>query len=69
MVRFRVSWQDNCNYTLHLDKVIRNENKIEFPSNLEVKVKITETARNSYIQEISSSLTNGTYKVDVQKID
>ncbi len=69
VVRFRITWQDNCTYTLKLDKVIRNENKIDFPSNMEVHVKIVETAASTYTQEMSSSLTNGSYKVEVSKID
>ena len=69
VVRFRISWQDNCSYTLKLDKVIRNENKINFPSNMEIKVKIIETNASGYTQETTSSLTNGTYKVVVTKIN
>ncbi len=69
VVRFRISWQDNCSYTLKLDKVIRNENKINFPSNLEIKVKIIQTSDNGYTQETTSSLTNGTYNVVVTKIN
>ena len=69
VVRFRISWQDNCTYTLKLDKVIRNENKINFPSGMEVHVKIIETSASGYTQETSSSLTNGTYKVVVTKIN
>ncbi|MBK8520752.1 MAG: hypothetical protein WAT20_01215 [Ferruginibacter sp.] len=67
VVRFRISWQDNCSYTLKLDKVIRNENKINFPSNLEIKVKITQTNDGGYTQETTSSFTNGTYNVTVTK--
>ena len=69
VVRFKISWQDNCSYTLKLDKVIRNENKINFPSNMEIKVKIIETNAGGYTQETTSSLTNGTYKVVVTKIN
>jgi hypothetical protein len=69
VVRFRISWQDNCTYTLRLDKVIRNENKINFPYNMVVHVKIIETATNTYLQETSSSLINGTYTVEVTKIN
>lgn len=67
-VRFRISWQDNCSYTLKLDKVIRNENKINLPSNLEIKVKIIQTTAGGYTQETTSSLTNGTYNVAVTKL-
>ena len=68
VVRFKISWQDNCSYTLKLDKVIRNENKINFPSNLEIKVKIIATSAEGYTQETTSSLTNGTYTVAVTKL-
>jgi hypothetical protein len=69
VVRFKISWQDNCSYTLKLDKVIRNENKINFPSDLQIKVKIIETTAGGYTQETSSSLTNGTYKVVVTRLN
>ncbi len=69
VVRFRISWQNDCTYTLYLDKVIRNENKLDFPSNMQVHVKIVETTRNGYTQETSSSITNGTYRVEVLKLD
>lgn len=69
MLRFRISWQDNCSFTLRLDKVLRNENKIDIPPGMEVRVKITETSTGSYTQEISSSLTNHPYKVQATKIN
>ena len=68
VVRFKISWQDNCFYTLKLDKVMRNENKIDFPSNLEIRIKITQTSASGYTQETTSSLTNGTYNVVVTKL-
>ena len=69
VVRFRISWQDNCSYTLTLDKVIRNENKMNFPSNMTVNVKIVATADNSYTQEVTSSVINGTYRTEVTRIN
>lgn len=69
IVRFKITWQDNCSYILKLDKVIRNENKINFPSNLEIQVKIIATSGKSYTQETASSLTSSTYNVEVVKID
>ncbi len=68
VVRFRITWQDNCSYTLRLDKVLRNENKINFPPGLEIKVRITGTSDSGYTQETTSSLTNGTYNVAVTKL-
>jgi hypothetical protein len=69
VVRFKITWLDNCSYTLKLDKVIRNENKIDFPTNLEIHAKIIATAGKSYTQQTASTLTNGTYNVEVVKID
>ena len=69
VVRFKINWQGNCSYTLKLDKVIRNENKINFPSNLEIKVTIIQTTAGGYTQETTSSLTNGTYNVVVTKLN
>jgi hypothetical protein len=69
IIRFKITWQDNCSYTLRLDKVIRNENKIDFPSNMEIRVKIIATSSYGYTQETTSSLTNGTYNIVVTKIN
>ncbi|MBK7375039.1 MAG: hypothetical protein KTQ13_08960 [Ferruginibacter sp.] len=69
VVRFRITWQNNCSFTLKLDKVLRNENRIDFPPNMEVRVRILETSADSYIQEISSSLANSPYKVKVTKVN
>lgn len=69
VVRFRITWQDNCSFTLRLDKVLRNENRIDFPANMEVRVRIIETRDNSYIQEVSSSLTNSPYRVEATRIN
>lgn len=69
IVRFRITWQDNCNFTLKLDKVLRNENKIDFPPGMEVHVKITRTSANSYIQEVSSSINNSSYIVEANRIN
>ncbi len=69
IVRFRITWQDNCNYTLHLDKVIRNENKMNFPADMTISVKIVATADNTYTQEVTSSVINGTYRTEVTRIN
>lgn len=69
VVRFKITWQDPCSYTLNLDKVIRNENKINFPANLQIKVKILQTNTNSYTQQTSSSLNNAVYNVEVTKLN
>ena len=67
-IRFSISWQDNCSYTLTLDKVIRNENKVDIPSNLTVTVKIIETTSQTYIEEITSSMANGSYRAEVKRL-
>ncbi len=69
VIRFKINWHDNCSYTLSLDKVLRNENKINFPANLQIKVKVIETSARAYTQQTTSSLANGTYNVIVTKLD
>ena len=67
-VRFKITWQNDCSYTLTLDKVLRNDNKVPFPSNMKVSVKIIAVENNtSYTQQISSSLVKSSYKVEVLK--
>lgn len=69
VVRFRIDWKDNCSFTLRLDKILRNENKIDIPPGMEVYVKITSTSANSFIQEISSPVLNKAYSVQATRID
>lgn len=69
IVRFRINWLDNCSYTLTLDKVIRNENKIDFPPGLTISMKIISATGNACSQEISSSMGNGVYTVETVKLN
>ena len=69
IIRFSISWLDNCTYSLKLDKILRNENKVDIPHNLIITVKIVETSAGSYVQEISSSMDNGSYRTTVTKTD
>ncbi|MEP6674153.1 MAG: hypothetical protein ABJA78_03335 [Ferruginibacter sp.] len=69
IVRFKISWSSDCSYTLTIDKVIRNENKIPFPTDLTVTIKIISLTSSGYIQEATSSITNGSYQSEVVKID
>lgn len=69
VVRFKINWQNDCSYTLTLDKVIRNENKVPFPPDMMITVKIVASKNNgSYTQEATSSVTNGSYRSEVTKI-
>ena len=67
-LKFKVTWLDDCTYTLKLDVILRNENKIPFPTDMILKVKILATSANSYTQESSSNLFNDVYKSEVVKI-
>ena len=67
-LKFKVTWIDDCTYTLKLDEILRNENKIAFPKDMTLKVKITATSKNSYSQESSSNLYDMVYKSEVVKI-
>jgi len=67
-LKFKVTWIDDCTYTLKLDTILRNENKIAFPKDMILKVKIIVTAKNYYTQESSSNRYDAVYKSDVVKI-
>ena len=62
---FKVKWINECTYTLVLKKVIENPNKIDFPKDLILTVKIIETKENSYIQETSSNKYDMVYKSEM----
>jgi hypothetical protein len=67
-LKFKVTWLDDCTYTLKLDTILRNDNKIAFPTDMVLKVKILSTTKNSYTQESSSNLYDMVYKSEVVKI-
>jgi hypothetical protein len=67
-LKFRVTWLDDCTYTLKLGTILRNENKIPFPTDMILKVKILATSKNFYTQESSSNLYSTVYKSEVVKI-
>jgi hypothetical protein len=67
-LKFKVTWLDDCTYTLKLDTILRNENKIALPTDMILKVKILATSANSYTQESSSNLYPAVYKSEVVKI-
>ena len=67
-LKFKVTWIDDCTYTLKLDTILRNENKIALPTDIILKVKILATTNNSYTQESSSNLYDAVYKSEVVKI-
>ena len=69
IVRFKVMWSSNCSLILTLDKIIRNENKINVPANLVISIKIIATSGNTYTQETTSSFNSAQYKFDVVKIE
>lgn len=67
-LKFKVTWLDGCTYTLKLDTILRNDNKIALPKDMILKVKILATSTNSYTQESSSNLYDAVYKSEVVKI-
>lgn len=69
IIRFRINWTSNCAFNLVLDKVTRNDNKINIPANANVQVKIIATDKQSYTQQVSSSVTNGNTISQVTKLD
>jgi hypothetical protein len=67
-LKFKVTWLDDCTYTLKLDTILRNDNKIALPKDMILKVKILATTTNSYTYESSSNLYEAVYKTEAVKI-
>ncbi len=67
-LKFKVTWLDDCTYTLKLETILRNENNVPLPTDMILTVKITETTKNSYLQESTSNKYSGVYKSEVVKI-
>ena len=67
ILKFKVVWLDECTYTLKLDSVIKNEKNFPLQADMVVKVKITGTLKESYLQE-SSVLNLPVFKSEVFKI-
>ncbi len=66
--KFKVTWLDECTYTLAVDSVLKNENNTPFPLNMILKVKIVGILKDSYLQESTSNTFLGVYKSEVLKI-
>ncbi len=69
VVRFKIVWLNDCSYKLTLDKIIRNENQVPFPGDMTVTVKIISSKdNNSYMQQATSSVMDGSYVSEVTRI-
>jgi len=67
-LRFKITWLNDCSYTLKLESILRNDNKLPFPADMVLKVKIIETTKNSYFQESSSNMLPAVYKSEAVRI-
>jgi hypothetical protein len=68
VLKFKVTWLDECTYTLKVDSVLKNENNTPFPLDMILKVKIVGVLKDSYLQESTSNTFVGIYKSEVLKI-
>jgi hypothetical protein len=68
VIQFKVTWLDECTYTLKVDSVLKNENNFPFPLDMILKVKIVGVLKDSYLQESTSNTFTGIYKSEVLKI-
>ena len=57
-VELKVSWVDDCNYTLELVQVLENPKGINVSMGMMLYVEIIETKENSYIQKTSSDIND-----------
>lgn len=68
VLQYKITWQNDCNFTMQLEKIIRNENNLPFPKGVIIQVKILKTAAGKYWQESSSRLYSGSLQTEVTKI-
>jgi len=57
-VELKVSWVDDCNYTLELVQVLENPKRINVSIGMMLFVEIIETKANSYIQKTTSNIND-----------
>lgn len=67
IIRLSVKWLNNCTCEMKLDRILRNDNKIDLPAMI-IRVKIIETRENGYTQETISNIYNGVYRSEVAVI-
>jgi hypothetical protein len=56
--KFKLNWISNCSYELKFIKVLENPNNIPIPENMVLTVKIVEILEKSYIQKLSSNISD-----------
>lgn len=68
-VELKVSWIDDCLYTLTLVQVLENPKGINVNKNMVQTVEIIETKENSYIQRSSSNLIDFVDESELVRIE
>lgn len=67
-LKLKITWLDDCNYSLTLIKVLDNPQNIYVPENMVLKVKIIEINYKSYTEISSSNLGDATLKRTILKM-
>ena len=57
-VELKVTWVDDCNYTLTLVQVIENPKGMNIPTGMVLYVEIIETKEQSYMQKTTSNIND-----------
>jgi hypothetical protein len=68
-LKFKVTWLNECTYTLELKKILENPDTIDLPEDMIVTVEIIETKENSYIQKSTSNLFDMVLKSELIRIE
>lgn len=68
-IRFNVEWINDCTYTLKIDEIVNNPNKIALPMNMILTVEIIETKDKSYIQRSTSDLFPDAYESEILLVE
>ena len=60
--KYKVTWLDECTYSLRLIKVLKNSKEINIPENVILNVEIIEVTEKSYVVVSSLNLGDKTLK-------
>jgi hypothetical protein len=64
----KVEWINECSYKLTPYKVIKNDSKIDFSTDMKLEIEIIEIKADSYVQKTTSRLTGQSRTVEIQII-
>jgi len=64
----KIEWINDCTFRLIPYKIIKNDSKIDFSTDMKLEIEITEIREGSYMQKTTSRLTGQSLSKEVKMI-